>query len=90
MDETQRKGTGERPEMRTVALIERFIDDRLLEGPSGGDPLGQGLLDSLAIEQLIAFLEEHFTIQFSDDELVPENFESVPLLAALVDRKNGA
>jgi acyl carrier protein len=73
--------------LRTVALIERFIDDRLLEGPAGGDPLDQGLLDSLAVEQLIAFLEDRFDIAFTDEELVPENFESVPQLAALVDRK---
>jgi acyl carrier protein len=76
--------------MRTELLIQRFIDDRLLEGPAGGDPLDQGLLDSLALEQLIAFLEEHFGIAFSDEELVPENFETVPLLAALVNRKSGA
>ena len=73
--------------MRTAALIERFIDQRLLDGPARGDGLEQGLLDSLAIEQLIAFLETRFGITFSDEELVPENFETVNRLADLVDRK---
>ena len=73
--------------MRTTALIERFIDQRLLDGPAGGDGLAQGLLDSFAIEQLIAFLETRFEITFSDEELVPENFESIRRLADLVDRK---
>ena len=73
--------------MRTAALIDRFIDQRLLDGPARGDGLAQGLLDSLAIEQLIAFLETRFQITFSDDELVPANFESVKRLADLVDRK---
>ena len=76
--------------MRTTALIDRFIDNRLLEGPAGGDALAQGLLDSLAIEQLIAFLEARFGFTFSDEELVPENFESVAALAHFVDEKRNA
>lgn len=73
--------------MSTAALISRFIDDRLLEGPAHGDALAQGLLDSLAVEQLIAFLENRFSISFSDEELVPDNFDSVGVLAGLVDAK---
>lgn len=73
--------------MSTVSLIAHFIDDRLLEGPAGGDALTQGLLDSLAMEQLIAFLENRFAISFSDEELVPENFDSMRSLADLVDAK---
>ena len=73
--------------MRTAALIDRFIEDRLLDGPSAGDALEQGLLDSLAIEQLIAHLENHFDLSFSDEELTPENFASVGALARLVDGK---
>ena len=73
--------------MRTSALIDRFIDERLLDGPAGGDALAEGLLDSLAVEQLIAFLESRFGVRFSDEDLVPENFESVRCLADFVDRK---
>jgi acyl carrier protein len=73
--------------MTTASVIARFIDDRLLDGPAGGDALEQGLLDSLAIEQLIAFLENRYSFSFDDEELVPENFESVQALAQLVDAK---
>ena len=73
--------------MATALAIARFIDDRLLDGPAGGDPLTQGLLDSLATEQLIAFLEKEYSIAFVEEELIPENFESVSSLAQLVDSK---
>ena len=73
--------------MKTASLISRFIEDRLLDGPSKGDPLAQGLLDSLAVEQLIAFIETRFAVDFTDDELIPENFASVPSLSDLVDAK---
>lgn len=73
--------------MSTASTIARFIDDRLLEGPAGGDALAQGLLDSLAVEQLIVFLENEFRLQFSDEELTPKNFESIESLARLVDYK---
>jgi len=48
--------------------------------------LESGLLDSTALTQTVAFCEESFGIQIDDTELVPENFESVAALAALVER----
>ena len=51
------------------------------------DALAEGLLDSLAIEQLIAFAEDTFAIEFDDEELVAENFVTVDSVAALIDAK---
>ena len=73
--------------MRTAKRIRRFLDD-LGEGEDvPGDPLAQGLLDSLAIEQLIAFLEEDFDIEFEDEELVAECFQSIDTVVTLVETK---
>ena len=51
--------------------------------------LESGLLDSLAILDLVHFLEEEFGIHISDDELSPENFQSLEAVAAFVAAKNG-
>jgi acyl carrier protein len=51
--------------------------------------LESGLLDSLAILDLVHFLEEEFRLQISDDELLPENFQSLDAVAAFVSRKEG-
>lgn len=74
--------------MSTAEHIRGFIDEHLLEEPfHGDDPLAEAALDSLAIEQLIDFLEEEDEVLFSDEELAGENFASVPIVAALVDAK---
>lgn len=49
--------------------------------------LTSGIVDSLGMLDLVAFLEESFSISLSDDELSPENFASVRHLASFVQRK---
>ena len=49
-----------------------------------------GLLDSIAILNLVEFLQDEFGIRVEDDELVPENFETVKAVATLVARKRAA
>lgn len=53
-------------------------DDSLLE---------KGLLDSMGIVKLIAFIEERFGVQLGDDEFDPDNFETVAAIATLVESK---
>jgi acyl carrier protein len=45
------------------------------------------MLDSLAIEFLIGWVEEEFEISLSYRDVVAENFASVGALSALVDSK---
>jgi acyl carrier protein len=68
--------------------LKRFIEEDLLEDPlRGRDPLAEGEVDSLGIEQLVEYVFEAWSVELHDDEIVEENFESVPALAALVDSK---
>jgi len=52
-------------------------------------PLVGGLLDSLAVTNLIVALEEHFNFVFNDEELSAEAFENPLSLATLVSSKTG-
>jgi acyl carrier protein len=72
--------------VRTRPRIRRFIVEELLDDRVTGDPLAQSMLDSIAIEQLVAFCEDEFTVTFADGDLVAENFESLEAVASLVDR----
>jgi acyl carrier protein len=45
------------------------------------------VIDSLGILELVAYLEEAFAIQVTDDDLSPENFASIGALARFVDRR---
>ena len=57
---------------------------------TGGDPIADGLLDSLALEQLIAFAEEQYDVMFEDEYLVAENFTDLKAVAGLVESKISA
>lgn len=51
--------------------------------------LESGIIDSLGVLDVVAFLEKSFTIKISDDELTPENFTSIQCLAEFVKKKTG-
>ncbi len=74
----------------TAAVIRRFIDDELLDGPCDGDPLAEGRLDSLALEQLLAFIEDDLGVVLDDAEVTAEAFSAVKVVAALVDAKRAS
>ena len=44
-------------------------------------------IDSLGVFRVIAFMEETFPITIEDTDLLPENFETINLMAAFVGRK---
>jgi acyl carrier protein len=48
-----------------------------------------GIIDSFGVVELVAFVEEEFGISVADDELVPDNFDSVSKLSAFINRKQG-
>lgn len=52
------------------------------------DLIESGILDSLAMMQLVTFMEGRFAIQVNTNELIPENFGSVARLAAYVEAKS--
>ena len=49
-----------------------------------------GIIDSTGILELVFFLEETFGFSVEDDELVPENMDSLQNIARFVDRKMNA
>ncbi|MBW3600413.1 MAG: acyl carrier protein [Planctomycetes bacterium] len=51
--------------------------------------LESGVVDSLGVLDLMAFLESEFNVSISDEEMVSENFKSVSRLADLVLQKLG-
>jgi len=52
--------------------------------------IGDGILDSLAVLNLVGFLEEHFNIMLPVEEFVPENFRTPAAIAALANRLSEA
>ena len=49
-------------------------------------PLLDGIMDSLALMQLVAFLEEEFATEIDDTEVTAENFRTLADIERLVSR----
>jgi acyl carrier protein len=49
--------------------------------------LGSGVLDSTGVMDMIMFLEREFGIRVADEELIPDNLDSIERLARFVERK---
>ena len=75
-----------RQQLRTY-IIENFLfgDDK--EFDDSVSFLDTGILDSTGILEVIGFLEENFSIKVKDDELVPENLDSIMNLEGYLGRK---
>lgn len=74
--------------------LRRYIVDKLLFGRTdtvvNGDTsfLESGLIDSTGVLELVAFLEEQFHIKVEDEDLIPENLDSIHALTRFVERKS--
>lgn len=49
--------------------------------------LHSGVVDSTGILELIAFLEEKFSLKFEDHELIAANFDSVAKISSFIFEK---
>jgi acyl carrier protein len=72
--------------------IRKFLTDQFLFGESR--PLDrdvslfdQGIVDSTGILELINHLEERYGIKVQDNELLPENLDTIGNICAFLDRK---
>ncbi len=49
--------------------------------------LNEGIVESMNILELVLFVEERFGVKVEDQEIIPDNFDSVSRLAAYVRSK---
>jgi acyl carrier protein len=55
---------------------------------NNSDPLlGSGILDSLGVLEIVTFIEQEYGIAVSDEDLIPENFETIDYIAAFIQSK---
>ena len=49
----------------------------------------KGIIDSTGVLELVSFLEEQFGVKVEDEEMIPDNLDSLNNLAAFIERKKG-
>ena len=76
-------------------IIKEYIATNLLFSNDGygfaddASFLEEGIVDSQGVMELVMFVEEQFKISVIDEDITPDNFDSVQLLADYVRRKSG-
>lgn len=77
------------------AKLRDFLSNNFLLGKGSaqlGDKdsfLESGIVDSTGILEFVGFLQDTWNIEVADEELLPENFDSIDNLSAFVLRKIG-
>ena len=76
-----------------LVAVRRFIGENFLfrdDGDAIRDDqslLDAGIIDSTGVLELVCYLETTFDIEVQDDEMLPENLDSIRAIANYVDRK---
>ena len=76
-----------------VDIISQFIRNNfLLDDQKKSIDIGislyeKGIVDSTGVLEIVDFLEEKFGIKIEDDELVPDNLDSINKMSKFVQRK---
>jgi len=78
-----------REQVRTY-IVDNFLfgDDNGLEDSTSF--LESGMIDSTGILEVISYLEEQFAIKVHDDELIPENLDSIGNIVGFLGTKMAA
>jgi acyl carrier protein len=78
--------------MGNVDVVREFIIENFLFGndeiiAQDTSFLQSGIIDSTGILELVGFLESTFEIKLEDEELVPENLDSLRKISRFLDSK---
>lgn len=78
--------------MDVASAVRDFVIENFLYGDSGtlddeASFLESGVIDSTGVLELVAFLEKTCGITIEDDEIVPENLDSLARITRFLQRK---
>ncbi len=78
--------------MNNIDKVKTFIIENFLFGDGSfltndSSFLQEHIIDSTGMLEVITFLEEEFSIKINDDELLPENLDSLNNIDAFLKRK---
>jgi len=78
-----------------LQAIRKFVIDNYLFGEEGklGDEdsfMETGIIDSTGILELVRFLESTYRVKVADEELIPDNLDSVNKIVSFIQAKQSA
>jgi acyl carrier protein len=71
----------------TEFITTNFLFDDSIKLGQEDSLLETGVIDSTGVLELVAFIEETYGIKIDDEEIVPENLDSIINIAAYISQK---
>ena len=71
----------------THFILEKFPVARKRQLADDTALLEAGIVDSIGVLEIVAFIEQDFGIAVADDDLLPENFGSIACIARFIEAK---
>jgi len=71
-------------------LLSNNATGRIEDFSDGDSLLEAGVIDSMTMVGLIAFLEETYGISIGEDDMIPENFDSIDAIATYIEGRRDA
>lgn len=81
-------------EVDIKAKLRQFMKNNFLLGNDSNlkdddSFMGEGIVDSTGILEVVSFVEEDFGFKVADEDLIPENLDSLNNLTAYITKKQG-
>jgi acyl carrier protein len=82
--------------MNIQDTVKNFIAENILFSDNGypydnnDSFLEKGIVDSMNVMEIVAFVEDSFGVNISDSEIVPSNFDSIANITKFVEQKKAS
>jgi acyl carrier protein len=82
--------------MEAKESVGKFVNEQFLKGNKAititddSSFIDEGIIDSLGVLELVSFIEETFGFRVEDEEMVPDNLDSINKIVAYVSLKLAA
>ena len=74
-------------DLRDFLSTNYFLGDDPSQLAASSSLIEAGLIDSTGVLELVGYLEEQFGVRITNDELLPENLDSIENIVGFVGRK---
>jgi len=71
----------------TEFIEQNFVYDQEMNLNKDESLLDSGLVDSTGILEVVSFLEQNYNVSVEDDEMVPDNLDSITKISNFINRK---
>jgi acyl carrier protein len=68
-------------------VVENYLYGQAVDFSDDDSLQERGIIDSTGVLELVAFLEERYGVLVADEDLLPENLDSINRLARFVETK---